>query len=395
MKTPSRLLLLFLAMNIFNYVDREVLAGVFPLLKHQFLLSDAALGWLGSAFMITYSLVAIPFGLWSDRWVPTKVAAVGVAVWSLASMSSALAWSFGSLFVLRALIGVGEAAYTSTAGTILSQAYPENRRSYILGLLNLGMPIGGAVGVIAGGYVGVRFGWQAAFLLVGIPGLVLAWLSWRLPVRKVTTSRETPRFDLRQATRLFRNPAFVWTSLGYAGISFAFGAIVWFAPTFFQRYFGYSLPHATLVAGALQVSAGVLGAPIGGWVADRWHRRHSRGRAYTLALAMVASAACLGLGLYVHSLALFFLSAFFMLWHVGVAASVIFDVVDVQWWNTAAATAIFVMHLLGDVWSPPIVGFISDRTNLWTSFSTLTVPMLFAGLCFWVAARFIAKRVTI
>ncbi|MGZ4107641.1 MAG: MFS transporter, partial [Tumebacillaceae bacterium] len=155
--SAKRLLLLFLFMNILNYVDRQVLSGIFPLLKDHFALSDAALGLLGSAFMITYSITAIPFGTWSDRWFPHKVAAIGVGVWSLATVSSALAWSFASLFVFRALVGVGEAAYGSTAGTILSNAYPEQKRSGVLGLFNLGMPIGGALGVVLGGYIGTKF----------------------------------------------------------------------------------------------------------------------------------------------------------------------------------------------------------------------------------------------
>ncbi|KEO82115.1 spinster family MFS transporter [Tumebacillus flagellatus] len=383
---PAQILLLFLLMNIINYVDRQVVSGVLPLLKEHFTLTDAALGLLGTAFMITYSLTAIPFGAWSDRWLPHKVAAIGVAVWSVATVSSALAWSFASLFLFRALVGVGEAAYVSTASTILSGTYEEGKRSGILGIFNLGMPIGGAIGVVLGGWIGTKFGWQWAFFLVGVPGLILAYLAWKLPLQK-TAAPPRPKFKLSELGTLIQNRAFFWATLGYAGISFAFGAIVLFVPTFFQRELGYELGTATMLAGALQVGAGLLGAPIGGWVADFWQKRDKRGRAYTLVLAMTASALCLWLGLIFHSLILFFLSAFFMLWHVGVAAALIFDVTDASVWNTANALAMFTMHLLGDIPSPVIVGYISDKFSLTTAFAVMPIALLLASLFFWRASK--------
>ncbi|PWK07457.1 spinster family MFS transporter [Tumebacillus permanentifrigoris] len=390
--SSTRILLLFLFMNIINYVDRQVVSGVLPLLKDHFTLTDTALGLLGTAFMITYTLTAIPFGAWSDRWKPHKVAAIGVAVWSLATVSSALAWSFASLFIFRALVGIGEAAYVSTASTILSNVYPENKRSGILGLFNLGMPIGGAIGVVLGGWIGAKFGWQWAFFLVGVPGLILAYLAWKLPLPKPVNAPTRPKFSLRELGVLMKNRAFFWSALGYAGISFAFGAIVLFVPTFFQRELGYELGTATMLAGALQVGAGLLGAPIGGYVADFWQKRDKRGRAYTLVLSMAASAILLWGGLLFHSLTLFFLSAFFMLWHVGVAASLIFDVTEPGVWNTANAFAMFMMHLLGDIPSPVIVGYISDKASLTTAFAVMPIAMLFASVCFWRASRHQSKE---
>jgi MFS transporter, Spinster family, sphingosine-1-phosphate transporter len=389
---PTRILLLFLAINVINYVDRQVVSGVFPLLKEHFLVSDTALGLLGTAFMITYSLTAIPFGAWSDRWLPHKVAAIGVGIWSLATVSSALAWSFASLFFFRALVGVGEAAYVSTAGTILSNAYPERKRSAVLGLFNLGMPIGGAIGVMLGGWIGVQFGWQWAFFLVGVPGLILGHFAFRLPLKKQDTASTRTRFRLSEIGELLRNKPYLYTALGYAGISFAFGAIVLWVPTFFQRSLGYSLEQAALYSGALQVGAGLLGAPIGGYVADFWQKRNGRGRAYTLVLSMALSAVFLWAGLALSNMACFFLSAFFMLWHVGVASSIVFDVTNRAVWNTASALAMFLMHLLGDIPSSAIVGFISDKTSLFTAFSLLPVMMLLASFFFWKVASYQSKQ---
>jgi len=384
--SASRLLLLFLLINIINYVDRQVVSGIFPLLKDHFTLSDTALGLLGTAFMLTYSLTAIPFGAWSDRWFPHKVAAIGVAVWSVATVSSALAWSFASLFVFRALVGVGEAAYVSTAGTILSNAYPESKRSGALGLFNLGMPIGGAAGVILGGWIGTQFGWQWAFVIVGLPGLLLAYQAWKLPLpRQNPQVAQRPRFTFREMVTLLKNKPFFYTCLGYAGISFAFGAVILWVPTFFEREMGYTLAEATMISGALQVGAGLLGAPLGGWIADRWQKYNNRGRAYTLVLSMILSAIFMSVGLWLQSLTCFFFAAFFMLWHVGVAAALVFDVTDKSVWNTAAAVAMFLMHVLGDIPSPVIVGYISDQSNLYTAFSLLPISMVIGAVFFYLA----------
>ena len=389
--SAKRLLFLFLLINIINYVDRQVVSGVLPLLKEHFSVTDTALGLLGSAFMITYSLTAVPFGAWSDRWLPHKVAAVGVAVWSLATVSSALAWSFASLFVFRALVGIGEAAYVSTAGTILSNAYPEQKRSGTLGLFNLGMPIGGAAGVVLGGMIGAKFGWQWAFFIVGVPGLILAYQTWKLPMTRIQSSVKHPKFRFKELTELLRNKPYFYTVLGYAGISFAFGAIVLFTATFFERSFGYSLESATMIAGAIQVGAGLLGAPLGGWVADFWHKHDPRGRAFTLVFATALSGLFLWIGLIFHSMIAFFLCAFFLLWHVGVASAIVFDVTERSMWNTASAFAMFLMHLLGDIPSPVILGYVSDMTNLTTAFAVMPIPMLLAAWFFYKTSTYLKK----
>lgn len=390
---PKSVFTLFFLLNVLNYIDRQVTSGVLPLLKIHFHASDAALGALGTAFMITYALTAIPFGAWSDRWKPHKVAAIGALVWSLATISSALAWSVMSLFLLRAVVGVGEAAFVSTGSTILSGIYPQDKRSRILGWFNLGLPIGGAIGVMAGGAIGEHFGWPWAFALVGIPGLILAYYTWRMPMTySYPHALPSPRkFDWQAARKLFRNKAYIYTCLGYAGISYAFGAIVLFAPMYLQRDFGYSVSHADFLAGVIQVGAGLLGAPIGGYVADAWRKRNPRGRAYTVMLAVLLSAVCLFVGLSHHSILGLFLAAFFMLWHAGVASSLTFDVTDRRVWNTAQGVSLLLMHGLGDVPSSILTGVISDHTSLVFSLSLLSIPMALAALFFFMVSVHIPK----
>jgi len=380
----NRFLLLFLFINLINYVDRQVVSGVAPLIQKHFSLSDASVGLLATAFMITYALTSVPLGMWSDRWYPHKIAAIGVAVWSVASLLSAVAWSFDSLFLFRALVGIGEAAYVTTAATILSNVFPEGKRATVLGWFNLGIPLGGAIGVVLGGWIGTKYGWPWAFTIAGLPGFYLAYLTWKLPLAKQTPDAGSKAtFSLIDVFHLLRNKPYLYTCIGYAGITFAFGAVVFWMPTFFERTFGYTLTKATLVGGGIEVVAGLLGAPIGGYIADFWQKRNARGRAYTLVIGMGLSALFFWGGLYFHSIIFLLLATFFMLWHVGVASALIFHVTNHKVWNTASALALLIMHLFGDIPSPLAVGVVSDHSSLFTAFALLPLALLVASLSFF------------
>jgi len=168
------------AVNLFNYVDRQIISGVLSLVQKDLAVSDAALGALGSAFMILYLIGSIPLGMLGDRVRRNRLIAIGVAVWGAATFLSGLARSYGQLFVTRSLVGIGEASYGPTATAMVSDLFPKSHRGLVNSLFNAAIPVGGAIGIIVGGIVGTRFGWRAAFLLVGLPSIGLALLAWRL-----------------------------------------------------------------------------------------------------------------------------------------------------------------------------------------------------------------------
>lgn len=395
-----RVLLLLLIINIFNYIDRNALAGVSPLVKDAFQLSDASMGALGSVFLLTYTLVAVPFGVWSDLWKPQKVAAVGVAIWSMASVLTSTAVSQGPLFFWRSLVGVGEAAYVATAGTIISKRFEPEKRSKMLGVFNLGLPLGAALGVVLGGIIGERYGWPIVFIVVGAPGFILAIMAWFIrdindihsmgKDKQLNTSDAKGKEAAHSKLDIKRLPSSLkalkapyWlTVIGYVGISYCFGAVINWLPMYMTRIMHYSLGDAATLSGAIIVLAGLLGAPSGGWIGDRWFSRHHGGRGYTLFLGCLASAILMWLGIQFSSTILFGLSAFFMLWHVGVAAAMIFDTTKESIWNTATALAMLFMHLLGDVPSSTITGIISDHFGLVTAFNLLPVAMIIGGISF-------------
>ena len=389
-----KVLLLLLLINIFNYIDRNALSGVSPLLKSSFHLSDAAIGALGSDFLLSYTLVAVPFGIWSDLWKPQKVAAIGVLIWSFACVMTSMATTEAQLFVWRSLVGVGEAAYVATAGTIISKRFNQDMRSKMLGVFNLGLPLGAALGVILGGIVGERYGWNVVFVIVGLPGFLLAAMAWMIKDTTVTevelleilpmgTAREN-RISWRSIIDALHSTYWL-VVVGYIGISYCFGAVINWLPIYMTRIMNYSLGNAVTISGVIIVLAGLLGAPTGGLVADRWFGHNRGGRGYTLLIACIASAVFMWIGIIFQSALGFGIGAFFMLWHVGVAAAMVFDTTKQAVWNSATAVAMLCMHLMGDVPSSLITGVVSDHYGLVWAFTMLPVAMLLGGVAFGVS----------
>lgn len=166
--------------NVINYVDRNIIFVLFEPIKRDLDLSDAQLGWLGSAYVTVYALAAIPMGILSDLKSRRAVIAWGVAVWSAFTSMGGLARSFVQLFLCRSMVGVGEASYTPAAQSLIADFFPSRGRGLALGIFWSGLAVGGVVGIWVGGELEHLYGWRAAFLAVGIPGFVLAMLAGQL-----------------------------------------------------------------------------------------------------------------------------------------------------------------------------------------------------------------------
>ena len=392
--------------NLFNYVDRQIISGVLPLVQQELRLSDTALGWLASAFMILYLTGSIPLGVLGDRVARNRLIGVGVGVWSAATLLSGLARSYGQLFAARAAVGIGEASYGPTASAMVSDLFPRERRGLVNALFNAAIPLGGAIGVMAGGLVGSRYGWRTAFFLVGLPSIALTILAWRLgdPLRGVQDPLVPDvRMHSREGffdgvARLLRTPTFVMVCAVGMLVAFSIGAFNHWLPLYLHRVKQLSVAEASFWFGVLSASGGVLGVISGGLVGDFLARRTPAGHLITIAAGFLLAAPAgivmiLAQDPAVFLPALFFAVGFLVL-YIGSVNAVIHNVVHPTLRATAVAIFVFVINLGGAALSPAIVGLVSDRRqSLQTAMLMLPVLVFFAGLIALAAATVVGSDI--
>lgn len=385
-------LALLLGVNLLNYIDRQVLYAVFPLIQQDFALSDTALGLLGSAFMITYMVSAPFFGWLGDRWSRTRLAATGLAIWSVATAAAGLAPTYRLLFAARTTVGIGEASFGTVSPGLLADFFDRERRGRILSLFYLAIPVGSALGYLLGGVVGQHWGWHAAFLIVGLPGLLLVLPVWlmREPLRNPGPVPEQNAATGRGSYRsLLRNRSFIANTLAMAAMTFALGGLAQWIPTFLYREHGLGVAAGNTLFGGLTVVTGICGTLAGGWLGDRLQRRTPKGYLLVsgwgfLLGAPAAAYAILTPSLY-HCVGAMFLAEFFLFLNTGPLNTVIINVTPPAIRAMAFAVNIFFIHALGDAISPTILGRLSDlwglRAALLSTPLAILAAALFAILC--------------
>jgi len=388
--------------NLFNHVERQILSGVLPFVQQDFALSDAALGALASAFMILYLLGAIPLGILGDRLARPRLIATGVAVWGTATFLSGLSWSYGQLFSARALVGIGEASFGPTATSMVSDLFVKTRRGLVNALFNAAIPLGGAIGVTLGGMVGSRWGWRDAFLLVGLPSLLLAGLTWRLPdpprgIQDRVTLVAAPPLKQGLLT-LARTPTFVTICAVGMLVAFDVGAFNNWLPLYLHRVKGLSVDEASFWFGVLSAAGGLLGVVTGGAVGDLLARRTPAGHLLTIAFGFLLSAP-FGMLLLLNDrrlifLASLFLAVFFLVLYIGSINALIHNVVPPALRATAVAIFVFTVNLGGGALSPFVVGLVSARRrSLQAALLMLPILVFFAGLIALAAASVVGTDV--
>ena len=265
-----------LALMIFDYVDRQVIVSLFPYLKAEWHLSDTQLGALVSVVSITVALGALPVALFADRVSRVKSIVAMAAVWSLATLSCMWARGYGALLGARAMVGLGEAGYGSVGAAVIASHFPSRLRGAVLAAFFASASVGSVLGVLLGGMIAARWGWQAAFGVVGVPGLLLALLY--LKVRDYHTVAMTPALDAKRQSLLAatlhivkvltRAPTMLWVCIGGAAQLIVVSALWSWLPSFLNRVHGVA-PDKAGIQAALVVLAGAAGAVVWGAVVDR------------------------------------------------------------------------------------------------------------------------------
>jgi MFS family permease len=388
------LLLLLTFINLFNYLDRYILVALSPSIQKELALSDTQVGFLATAFIFSYLLISPLFGWLGDRKPRLKLMSVGVALWSAATWASGLARGYPQLMGARAGVGVGEAAYGSISPSVITDLYPKRLQGRSFSLFFMAIPVGSALGFLLGGLFEELVGWRHTFWIAGIPGLALAFalLFAREPKRGAQDAEEDrapPPTSFRKTLgELAANQSFVFTTLGYTAYTFVVGGVAYWIPHYIERYLGVPASRGSMAFGVVTVVAGILGTVVGGVWADRWNRRSPDAFLKLSALSMVASLPVFAVVLLAPSFSSFLAAVFVLEFLLFLSTSP----VNAQTVNSvspairamANAVSIFAIHFLGDAISPPIVGFISERSSLGTGmlifFGAILLSALFWGL---------------
>jgi len=395
--------------NLFNYLDRYVVSALVESLKKdpQLHLSDAQLGALATGFIVVYMLTSPIFGTLGDRGKRPRLIAMGVAVWSIATAMGGLARSFATLFTARSAVGVGEAAYGTVSPALLADYFPAERRGRVFAVFFAAIPIGSAAGYVLGGLVDHRFGWRTAFFVAGLPGLLLAWLTSRLvdPPRgaqdagsgavHVHAHAGTGRTALAAYAALLRNVPYVLTVLGYAAYTFALGALAFWTPAFLERERGLERLDATVQFGVIVVVTGFVGTFFGGWLGDRLLRRFRQSYLWVSGASTLAAVPFAWIAFTAHDRTVYtaaiVAAEILVFMSTGPVNSAIVNEVEPDRRATAVALSILAIHLLGDVPSPPLIGFLSDASSLGRAMLVLPVAFAASGLI-WLFAAYRGER---
>jgi len=389
---PRTALVLLTALNLLNYIDRSVLFAVQPLIQGEFHLTDTQIGYLTSAFLGFY-MIAAPFtGPLADRYSRKLIIALGAIFWSGLTLLTAVTHTYWELLVRHTLVGVGEATFVTIAPTFVADLFPEEKRGRIFGIFYLAIPVGTAAGYLLGGKLGPHFGWRFPFYIAAAPGFLLALLVLLLrePERgQFDSLKETPeRGTLRGLTH---NPAFWTATLGMAMMTFALGGLQVWMPTFLSRSRGYTLEAANLVFGGIIVVDGILASLAGGWLGDFLLPRMKGSYYFVSAISMAIGVPFMIVALYKQGpvmLPAIAVAAFFLLINTSPLNAAIVNSVGAHIRSTAIAANIFIFHLLGDVPSPTMMGWVADRRSLEAAFTLPVVAMVLSSVILFFGMRF-------
>ncbi|MFA5162224.1 MAG: MFS transporter [Elusimicrobiales bacterium] len=359
---------LLFTVNFCNYIDRYVLAAVFPLIQKDMHVSDAAMGFLASAFMIVYMFAAPVAGWLGDKWLRPRLMGAAALVWSAATSLAGFAGSYAQLLAARSAVGTGEAGFVSVSQSYVSELFAPQKRARVMALFTLVVPAGSAAGYILGALIGQHFGWRAAFFALGLPGALLAFFITRLPDPRRHAAQEHSAPSLAEYLALAKNKVFLASSFTQAAATFCVGGLSAWMPSYFVRYFGFDVGRAGMTFGAITVVAGIAGTWLGGWLADVLSVRYRRAYYYVSAagLAMaaplaLAAASCSGPRA---ALTLFFAAEVCVFMHGGPMNAAIVKCTARNVRAMAFAASIFIIHAFGDAVSPFIIGKISDEAGL-------------------------------
>jgi MFS family permease len=413
-KNRTAIVALLTGLNLLNYIDRYVVAAVLkkmsaPVAEGGLDLSNLQGGLLATAFLLGYFLTSPLFGARADRGKRTGLIAFGVIVWSVATFATGLTHTFATMMIARICVGIGEASYATLAPTIIDDVTPPAEKSRTLAIFYLAIPVGSALGYLTGGFIEARWGWRTAFFIAGGPGVVLALACLLIvePARKLQTAKASL---LAAVGTLAKLPLFRRAVLGYCAYTGAVSAFAYWAPKYLAERYASTLTNETAnyYFGIVTVLAGAIGTIIGGRWADA---AVARGPVITAATAwndpannqginaqlrvcawgMVIAAPLTAAAFAMPTPLLFFSFAFFAEIGLFLSTSPVNAIglraVPPELRASAMAAMIFAIHLFGDLWSPSVLGLLSDLLIPFVAMMAVPVVFAWAAYVWWPRRR--------
>lgn len=368
----SYALALFLLVYIINFVDRQIFSILIEPIRLEIDLSDTQLGLLGGiAFAIFYTFAGIPIARWADVGVRKNIVALALVIWSVMTMFTSTAKGFGTLLIARVGVGIGEAGCSPPIHSLISDMYPEEERGTALSTYALGIPIGAAIGTLVGGWIGEYFGWRMAFLVVGLPGIIVAIVVF-------FTVREPPRGHSepdhvqvqKDLVPLVDTIRFLWGLRAFRHLSFA-GAlhafvgygVGLFIPAFFMRVHGFGLAETSTYLFLIGLT-GMIGTYLGGYLGDRMGKKDKRWYMGVPGIATIIGVPFAVLfyttGDPMLAIVLAIPGAILGPMYLGPTFAMTQTLVPPAMRSTASAILLFVLNLIGLGLGPVFAGFLSD-----------------------------------
>lgn len=390
-------LFLLLAINLFNYIDRQVLAALEPDIRATFFAADdvnamTKTGLLGDAFFVTYMVSAPILGLLADRFSRWIIVGSAVILWSLATGGSGLAATFAILFATRVCVGIGEGGYGPAAPTILSDLFSIETRGRVMAIFCAAIPVGSALGYVVGGVIGAHLGWRWAFYLVAPPGLLLGLLCfWQRDPRVAANHLKSPRRSIRDYLNLFRTRSFLINCVAMTLMTFVTGGLGFWVPAYL-RYRNQSAGVGMTIFGLITVVAGLVSTLLGGVVADRLRSRFAGSYFWVSGIGMLIACPIFIATLYIPFPAAWitmFMAIFFLFLNTGPSNTALANVSLPAVRATAFAINIFVIHALGDVQAFWLLGYIGGHTNMHVAFLFVSGIILLSGVAWLIGVKYL------
>jgi len=392
-------LALLLGINLFNYIDRFVLAAVEPSIRAAFFAPGdpnamAITGTLAPAFLITYMLSAPVLGFLADRISRWLIVGVCAIFWSFATAASGFALTFTALFITRVFVGIGEGGYGPAAPTILADYFAVGMRGRIMAIFCGAIPVGSALGYVLGGLIDHHLGWRWAFYLVAIPGIILGLVCLSQKDPRTRTALEKQRRGARKEEylALLRNRSFVINCLAQTAMTFALGGLAFWMSAYL--IFRKQPPElGTTIFGGITVIAGLLSTLLGGFVADRLQKRFRGSYFLVSGVGMIlAFPLCIAMLYTPFPLAWVFVfgAVFFVFLNTGPSNAALANVVGSKIRASAFALNILIIHLFGDALSPPLLGGVAGHFDMTMAFLVVSGAMLISGIIWLFGMKYLA-----